>query len=113
MWGQREGGTYSQHPRSIFDILRIGLNISVIESTTIMHVNLVVIFQMHHKERDIAGYRTFSSCVRTVEWPVFTVFLMLMHAVVREDFMTTHNLVSTWELERFYNFLQCQTPYIS
>jgi hypothetical protein len=70
----------------------------VIETTPIMHVNIVIILEMHDKEWDITRDRTISSSIRAVEWTIFTVFLMFELAIVWEYIMTTHYLVPAREL---------------
>jgi len=63
-----------------------------------MHVNLVIILEMHDKEWDITSHRTISSSIRAVVWTIFTVFLMFELAVVWEYIMTTQYLVPAREL---------------
>ena len=72
----------------------IGFNISVVESTPIMHVNLVIILEMHDKKWNITSDRAFSSSIWATIWTISTVFFMLELAVVRKNIMTTQNLVS-------------------
>ncbi|KAM2401027.1 hypothetical protein ACFX1X_029095 [Malus domestica] len=78
-----------------------------------MHVDLVIIFKMHHKELDISSDRTFSSSIRAAVRAIFTGFLVLQLAVVWEYILATINLVSTRKIQRLCYFLQCQAPYIS
>jgi hypothetical protein len=78
--------------------LRIGFHISVAESTSILHINLVILLEMHDKEWDITSDRTISSSIRAVVGTIFTVFLMFELAVIWEYIVTTQYLVPAWEL---------------
>lgn len=77
----------------------IGFDISVIESTAIMHVNLVIILEMHNKKWDVTSDRTFSSSVRAVVWTIFAVLFMFWLAVVWKYITTTPNLVFAREFK--------------
>ena len=91
--------SYSQHPCGVFDFLRIGFDVSVVESTAIMHINLVIILEVHDKERNIASNRTLSPSIRAVVGAKLTVLFMFELAVVWENVMTTKNLVSAWKFQ--------------
>lgn len=49
-----------------------------------MHINLVIVLEMHDEVRDVTSYRTFTSCIRAVVGAIFTVLLMFKLAVVWE-----------------------------
>lgn len=91
----------------------IWFNITMVEGTAIMHVNLVIILEMCNKSWDITRNRALRSGIRAIVWTESTMLLMLKLAVVWEDIITTQTLVCTWEFQWFSNFLQSQTPYIS
>jgi hypothetical protein len=70
----------------------------VAESTSILHINLVILLEMHDKEWDVTSDRTISSSIRAVVVTIFTVFLMFELAVIWEYIVTTKYLVPAWEL---------------
>lgn len=79
---QGQEGAYSQHPCSVLNFLGIRFHISVVESRSIMHVNSVIIFQMHSKKLDVTSNRTVSSSIGTAVRSIFTALLMLELSIV-------------------------------
>lgn len=59
------------------------------EGTSIMHINLVIVLEMHDKVWNITSYTTFTSSVRAVVRPVFTILLMFKLAVIWEHVNAT------------------------
>jgi len=91
----------------------IWFNISMVEGTPIMHVNLVIILEMRNKSWDVTSNRALGSSIRAIVRSELTMLLMLKLAIVWENIITTQSLVCAWKFQWFSNFLQCQTPYIS
>lgn len=110
---KREEKPYRQHPSCIFNFMWIWFDISMIESTPIMHVNLVIILEMRNKAWDVTWNRALGSCIRAIVWAESTVLLMLGLAIVWENVLTAKTLVCAGEFHWFSYFLQSQTPYIS
>ena len=66
----------------------IRLDITVVESATIMHIDFMIIFEMVDKGLNITGHRTLGASVRTVVRSKPAVLLVLELAVVRENVVT-------------------------
>ena len=85
----------------------------MIEGTPVVHVNLVIIFEMCNKRRDVARDRALGSSIRAVVRTESTVLLMLKLTVVRKNILATQILVSAGDFQRLSYLLQCQAPYVS
>lgn len=88
--------THSQHPCGILNVLRIGFDIAMIEGTAIVHINLVIIFEVNNKGLNITSNGTFRSCIRAVVWTKSAVLLMPKPTMISEYILTAKNLVSAW-----------------
>lgn len=85
----------------------------MIESTPIMHVNLVIVFEMCNKRRDVTRDRTLWSSIWAVVRTVSTVLLMLKLTVVGKNILTAQILVFAGDFQRLSYLFQCQAPNVS
>lgn len=79
---------YREHPRGILNVLRIRLDVTVVESATAMHIDFMIIFEMVNEGRNVSGHRALGASVRTVVRSKPAVLLVLELAVVRENVVT-------------------------
>jgi hypothetical protein len=61
----------------------------MVECTTAVHVNFVIIPQMCNKETNITSHSTLRASIGAVIWPEAALCFMLYLAVVWEDFRAT------------------------
>jgi plasmid maintenance system antidote protein VapI len=61
---------YRKHPGGILNFMRIRLDIAMVEGAAIMHVNLVVIFQVIHQVWNVTSNCAFRSSIWTAIRPI-------------------------------------------
>lgn len=99
-----------QHPCGVFNFLGIRLYISVVERATILHINLVINLEMHHKVWDVSCNGTFRPRIGAIVRTEPAILFMLQPTPIGEYILTARDLVSARKFEGLCNFLQSQTP---
>lgn len=91
----------------------VRLDIAMVECTSIMHVHVVIIFEMGNKGWNVTCDRTFRTSIWTIVRTEPAVLFMLELAVVRKNIMTAKILISARKLQRLGYLLQSQTTNIT
>lgn len=90
---EEKNSTYSKHPGGVLDVLGVGFDISVVESATVVHINIVVSLEMVDKEWDTAADGAVSSSVRALVGTKPAILFMPQSAMIGENILTAEDLV--------------------
>jgi hypothetical protein len=98
--------TYSEHPRGILHLVRVGLHVPVVERAALVQVHLMVVDEMGHQERDVACDQALGTCVRAAVRPEPAELLVLQFALVWVDLGASRALVLARKLELLCHLLE-------